>query len=126
MDATFDPRPLFLSALDQLEKLVGRLDPTQLGRPTPCHSYDLRALLGHTLGAIHRIAYIGEGGRGMDVPSPASDREKEGGRGPRHARTRRRTGLGRKSVGHARRPHPQGQDHAGTRQGRGSGVRQGP
>ncbi|MEU9125215.1 TIGR03086 family metal-binding protein [Streptomyces sp. NPDC048506] len=73
MDAAFDPRPVFLSALDQLEKLVGRLDPAQLDRPTPCHLYDLRALLGHTLGAIHRIAYIGEGGRGMDLPAAAGE-----------------------------------------------------
>ncbi|MGW1375040.1 TIGR03086 family metal-binding protein [Streptomyces sp. NPDC002446] len=69
----FDPRPQFLNALDQLEKLVSGLDPALLGRPTPCDAYDLRALLSHTVGAIHRIAYIGEGGRGMDVPAAAGE-----------------------------------------------------
>ncbi|MYX46320.1 TIGR03086 family protein, partial [Streptomyces sp. SID89] len=64
MDRTFDPRPLLLSALDQLERLVGRLDTARLDRETPCAEYDLRALLGHTVGAVHRIAYVGEGGRG--------------------------------------------------------------
>ncbi|MDC7340747.1 TIGR03086 family metal-binding protein [Streptomyces lydicus] len=65
----FDPRPQFLGALDQLEKLVSGLDPALLDRPTPCDAYDLRGLLGHTVGAIHRIAYIGEGGRGLDLPA---------------------------------------------------------
>lgn len=69
----FDPRPQFLNALDQLEKLVNDLDPALLDRPTPCDAYDLRALLSHTVGAIHRIAYIGEGGRGMDVPAAAGE-----------------------------------------------------
>ncbi|ARH89467.1 MULTISPECIES: TIGR03086 family metal-binding protein [Streptomyces] len=67
----FDPRPQFLGALDQLEKLVSGLDPALLDRPTPCDAYNLRELLGHTLGAIHRIAYIGEGGRGFDLPAAA-------------------------------------------------------
>ncbi|MFE0193769.1 TIGR03086 family metal-binding protein [Streptomyces sp. NPDC058989] len=69
----FDPRPQFLHAVDQLEKLVSGLDPAHLGRPTPCEAYDLRALLSHTVGALHRIAYIGEGGRGMDVPAAAGE-----------------------------------------------------
>lgn len=73
MDRTFDPRPLLLRALDQLEKLVGRLDTAQLGRETPCSEYDLRALLGHTVGAVHRIAYVGEGGRGMDLPAAVGE-----------------------------------------------------
>ncbi|MER6304591.1 TIGR03086 family metal-binding protein [Streptomyces sp. NPDC001739] len=67
----FDPRPQFLHALDQLETLLSGLDPALLGRPTPCEAYDLRALLSHTVGAVHRISYIGEGGRGMDVPAAA-------------------------------------------------------
>ncbi|NMO36254.1 TIGR03086 family protein [Streptomyces sp. GMY01] len=71
MDRTFDPRPLLLSALDQLERLVGRLDTARLDRETPCAEYDLRALLGHTVGAVHRIAYVGEGGRGLDVAAAA-------------------------------------------------------
>ncbi|XIE77188.1 TIGR03086 family metal-binding protein [Streptomyces sp. SBR177] len=73
MDRTFDPRPLLLRALDQLEKLAGRLDTARLTRETPCTEYDLRALLGHTIGAVHRIAYVGEGGRGLDLPAAAGE-----------------------------------------------------
>ncbi|MER5637276.1 TIGR03086 family metal-binding protein [Kitasatospora sp. NPDC002227] len=64
---TFDPRPGYQGALDQLEKLIAAITPEQLGLPTPCTEYDLRELLGHTVGGIHRIAYVGEGGRSQDV-----------------------------------------------------------
>ncbi|MFJ8041902.1 TIGR03086 family metal-binding protein [Kitasatospora sp. NPDC096147] len=68
MDTTaFDPRPDYLRALDQLAELLLRVTPGQLDRPTPCDAYDLRALLGHTVGGVHRIAYVGEGGRSLDV-----------------------------------------------------------
>ncbi|MEV6207164.1 TIGR03086 family metal-binding protein [Kitasatospora sp. NPDC051914] len=67
MDTTADPRPLYLRALGQLEKLAAAVTPEMLERPTPCSAYDLRALLGHTVGGVHRSAYTGEGGRGMDV-----------------------------------------------------------
>ncbi|MFC8508587.1 TIGR03086 family metal-binding protein [Streptomyces sp. NPDC057411] len=73
MDRTSDPRPVLLSAVEQLARLAARLDPARLDRPTPCTEYDLRALLGHTLGAVHRIAYVGEGGRGMDLPAAAGE-----------------------------------------------------
>jgi uncharacterized protein (TIGR03086 family) len=65
-----DPRPLYSRTLDQLEKVFAGITPDELGRPTPCTEYDLRALLGHVIGGIHRIAYVGEGGRALDV-SPA-------------------------------------------------------
>ncbi|MEV6973889.1 TIGR03086 family metal-binding protein [Kitasatospora sp. NPDC093806] len=67
MDTTQDPRPLYLLALDQLEKLIAETGPENLDRPTPCSEYDLRALLGHVVGGIHRLAYLGEGGRSEDV-----------------------------------------------------------
>ncbi|WP_354640162.1 TIGR03086 family metal-binding protein [Kitasatospora camelliae] len=73
MTAAFDPRPQYLRALDQLEKLFLQVTPEQLDRPTPCTEYDLRALLGHTLGGIHRVAYVGEGGRGLDLPAQAGE-----------------------------------------------------
>lgn len=62
-----DPRPLLLRTIDQFEKLLTAVTPESLERPTPCTEFRLRALLGHTVGAIHRIAYIGEGGRALDV-----------------------------------------------------------
>ncbi|WP_329565547.1 TIGR03086 family metal-binding protein [Kitasatospora sp. NBC_01266] len=68
-----DPRPLYIRTLDQLETVLAGITPAELDRPTPCTEYDLRALLGHVIGGIHRIAYVGEGGRALDV-SPAVDR----------------------------------------------------
>ncbi|MFE7193853.1 TIGR03086 family metal-binding protein [Kitasatospora sp. NPDC057541] len=67
MDTTQDPRPLYLLALDQLEKLLAEVRPEDLDRSTPCAEYDLRALLGHVVGGIHRFAYTGEGGLSLDV-----------------------------------------------------------
>lgn len=67
MDATTDPRPVYQRALDQLEKLFATVTPDQFELSTPCTEYDLRALLGHVVGGIHRIAYVGEGGHAMDV-----------------------------------------------------------
>ncbi|MEZ0090209.1 TIGR03086 family metal-binding protein [Streptacidiphilus sp. EB129] len=71
--AAFDPRPLFLLALEQWEQVVTGYAPAQLDLPTPCDEFDLRALVGHTVGAVHRIAYIGEGGRGMDLPAAVGE-----------------------------------------------------
>ncbi len=62
-----DPRPLFLRSLDQLEKLAATIPAQALTRPTPCAEFNLRELLGHVVGAVHRIAYVGEGGRALDV-----------------------------------------------------------
>ncbi|WP_051939549.1 TIGR03086 family metal-binding protein [Phaeacidiphilus oryzae] len=65
-----DPRELLRRALDQAEALLRHsspLTPELLGAPTPCTEYDLRTLLGHLVGAAHRIAYAGEGGRMGDV-----------------------------------------------------------
>jgi uncharacterized protein (TIGR03086 family) len=62
-----DPRFLFLRSLDQLEKLAAVITPEVLERPTPCREFDVRDLLGHVVGAVHRIAYVGEGGRALDV-----------------------------------------------------------
>jgi uncharacterized protein (TIGR03086 family) len=73
MDDTFDPRALFLRTLDQLENVVSGITPEQLELPTPCTEYDLRALVGHTVGAMHRVAYMGEGGRGLDLAPAAGD-----------------------------------------------------
>ncbi|GAA0694719.1 TIGR03086 family metal-binding protein [Kitasatospora atroaurantiaca] len=69
MDTTLDPRPVYQRALDQLEKLFAAVTPDRMTRPTACTEYDLRALLSHTVGGIHRIAYVGEGGRSEDVPA---------------------------------------------------------
>ncbi|GAA2153916.1 TIGR03086 family metal-binding protein [Kitasatospora kazusensis] len=67
MDATTDLRPLYQDAADQLAKLIDAVTPEQLGLPTPCEEFDVRALLSHTVGGMHRAAYIGEGGHPTDV-----------------------------------------------------------
>ncbi|MDH6574883.1 TIGR03086 family metal-binding protein [Kitasatospora sp. MAP5-34] len=69
MDATTDLRPLYRRALGQLEKLVVTITPNQLELPTPCDEFDVRALLSHTVGGIHRASYVGEGGYALDVPA---------------------------------------------------------
>ncbi|AUY51891.1 TIGR03086 family metal-binding protein [Streptomyces sp. CB01881] len=73
MNTTQDPRPPYLLALGQLEKLIAEVTPETLGRPTPCTEYDLRQLLGHVVGGMHRLAYIGEGGRAEDVVAATGD-----------------------------------------------------
>ncbi|MFD9129078.1 TIGR03086 family metal-binding protein [Kitasatospora sp. NPDC059571] len=75
MTATADPRPLYLRAVTQLEKVVAGVTPELLERPTPCSAYDLRALLGHTAGGMHRISYVGEGGLWSDVPAAGGEIE---------------------------------------------------
>ncbi|MFC9326676.1 TIGR03086 family metal-binding protein [Kitasatospora sp. NPDC057015] len=77
MDTTQDPRPLYRLALGQLEKVFSELTPEALGRPTPCTEYDLAALLSHTVGGVHRLAYIGEGGRAQDVAASCGEIEDD-------------------------------------------------
>ncbi|MFJ8430345.1 TIGR03086 family metal-binding protein [Kitasatospora sp. NPDC094019] len=78
MDTTQDPRPLYLLALGQLEKLIAEAAPETLDRPTPCTEYDLRTLLGHVVGGIHRLAYMGEGGHCEDVPATTGELPDDG------------------------------------------------
>ncbi|MFF2038966.1 TIGR03086 family metal-binding protein [Kitasatospora sp. NPDC058170] len=78
MDTTQDPRPLYLLALGQLEKLIAEVTPEALGRPTPCTEYDLRQLLGHVVGGVHRLAYIGEGGLAHDVVAATGEQPDDG------------------------------------------------
>ncbi|MFE6870373.1 TIGR03086 family metal-binding protein [Kitasatospora sp. NPDC057692] len=78
MDTAQDPRPLYLLALDQLEKLIAEIGPESLERPTPCTEYDLRALLGHVVGGIHRLAYTGEGGYCLDVAAATGELPDDG------------------------------------------------
>jgi uncharacterized protein (TIGR03086 family) len=66
-----DPRPAFLRAIDQLERLAARVTPGQLDGPSVLPGWDTRTLLSHIVGDIHRIAYAGEGGRLRDVAARA-------------------------------------------------------
>jgi len=68
-----DPRLLFGRALDQSERLVACTRPEHLADPTPCTDFDVRALLGHTVAVLRRIAHVGRGGDPSDIPHVITD-----------------------------------------------------
>jgi uncharacterized protein (TIGR03086 family) len=63
-----DPRPLFARSLDQTEQQIAAVRPAELSNRTPCADYDVRALLGHVVGVLHKIARVGAGADARDVP----------------------------------------------------------
>ncbi|MFW5419909.1 TIGR03086 family protein [Nocardiopsis sp. CNT-189] len=63
-----DPRPVFARALDQTGRQVAAVRPGELGGRTPCSDYDVRALLGHVLSVLHKLARAGAGGDAREVP----------------------------------------------------------
>ncbi|MFI5801961.1 TIGR03086 family metal-binding protein [Streptomyces sp. NPDC051561] len=65
---TEDPRPLLARALDQAGKLVAAATPDELSGPTACTAFDVRALLGHLVSVLHKLALVGTGGDARDVP----------------------------------------------------------
>ncbi|MBL7253919.1 amidohydrolase family protein [Paractinoplanes lichenicola] len=53
----YDPSParlraLLTTALDTHRRLIARLEPRDLDRPTPCPGWNVRTLLGHILGVV--------------------------------------------------------------------------
>lgn len=63
-----DPRPIFARALDQAGQQVAAVIPDELSQRTPCADYDVRALLGHVVAVLHKLARVGVGGDARDVP----------------------------------------------------------
>lgn len=63
-----DPRPLLLSAAEQIVGLIGAVRPDQLDGATPCSDYDVRALCGHVVAAIRRATVVAAGGDALSVP----------------------------------------------------------
>jgi len=57
-----DPREYYERALAQTEQVVAAVRPDELGGPTPCTEFDVRALVNHIVGGITRAAITGEGG----------------------------------------------------------------
>ena len=57
-----DPREYYERALAQTEQIVSAVRPDQLGNPTPCTEFEVRALVNHIVGGITRAAITGEGG----------------------------------------------------------------
>lgn len=63
-----DRRPAFLAAYRHAADIVAGVDPSLLGRPTPCPDYDVATLVSHLVGAGHRAAALGR-----DEPSPSGE-----------------------------------------------------
>jgi uncharacterized protein (TIGR03086 family) len=64
-----DPRPLQARAFDNARGAVAAVRPEQLTLPTPCTEYDVRALLGHMVEVLRKLAAVGRGEDPADVPS---------------------------------------------------------
>lgn len=56
-----DHRSALQLSYDHAAAIVGGIDRASLGRPTPCPSYDVAALVDHLVGAGHRAAALGRG-----------------------------------------------------------------
>src|SRR5205807_10111328 len=59
---TMDPINVFLRAVDQTGGIVGGVKPDQLGAPSPCSDWDVRALLNHTIAAVQMFDSAARGG----------------------------------------------------------------
>lgn len=55
-----DPRELYGRTLAQTGAIIEGVRPDQLGLPTPCGDWDVRALLDHIVGAVEKVALAGE------------------------------------------------------------------
>jgi uncharacterized protein (TIGR03086 family) len=73
-----DPRKNYERVIAQTESVVAAVQPGQLGLPTPCTEFDVRALLGHMVGGVIRAAVIGEGGDALARPARADDVPDDG------------------------------------------------
>jgi uncharacterized protein (TIGR03086 family) len=63
-----DPRPLQARAVDNARGAVAAVRPEQMTLPTPCTEFDVRALLGHIVAVLHRLAAVGRGEDSAEVP----------------------------------------------------------
>lgn len=56
-----DPRPILDRAIATGGSVVAGIRPAQLTAPTACSEMDVRAMLGHLIGVLNRIAALGRG-----------------------------------------------------------------
>jgi len=56
-----DPRPILDRAIASGGSVIACVRPDQLTAPTPCSEMDVRAMLGHLVGVLDRIAALGQG-----------------------------------------------------------------
>ncbi len=59
MNRLVDPRPILARAIATGGAVIAGVQPEQLTAPTPCSEMDVRALLGHLVGVLARIAALG-------------------------------------------------------------------
>jgi uncharacterized protein (TIGR03086 family) len=48
-------------ALDQADRIVDQIDPSQYDRPTPCTDFDVKTLLNHTVASVRGLADAASG-----------------------------------------------------------------
>jgi len=63
MAAPEDPIALLSRALGQTDAIIARVKPEQATLPTPCPSWDVRALVNHVVDEVHQFAKVTGGGR---------------------------------------------------------------
>jgi uncharacterized protein (TIGR03086 family) len=71
-----DPRVVLAKAVALGGTVIGGVGPDRLDDPTPCDDFDVRALLGHLVQVLDRVAAIGNGEEPMNVgvtPGVADD-----------------------------------------------------
>jgi len=56
-----DPRPILDRAIATGGSVIAGVRPDQLTAPTPCPEMDVRAMLGHLVAVLDRIAALGQG-----------------------------------------------------------------
>jgi uncharacterized protein (TIGR03086 family) len=66
--AADDPRRWFAHAVATAGATIAGVRNDQFTITTPCTAYDVRAMLGHLLAVMHRLAAVGAGGSPFDVP----------------------------------------------------------
>jgi uncharacterized protein (TIGR03086 family) len=66
--AATDPRTVFAHAVATAGRTIAAVRPDQLDDATPCDQFDVRAMLGHMLVVLRRVALLGEAGDPMALP----------------------------------------------------------
>jgi uncharacterized protein (TIGR03086 family) len=66
--AATDPRSVFAHAVATAGRAIAAVRPDQLDDPTPCDQFDVRAMMGHMLVVLRRVALLGEGDDPMALP----------------------------------------------------------
>ena len=67
--------------LQETQRVVDHIEPSQLDDPTPCTEYTVRDVIGHLVGVLPRVAAMGRASRGRSTARSAGrDRPARGGR----------------------------------------------